>query len=62
MIQGLLNKENQIIISSYITYKLLNKYNNPPKGKKNKEQSSQIGFLPLEFTLNIDGLSGNENI
>ena len=41
---------------SYIAYKARKNYS------QTKNHSSQIGFLPLEFTLTTDGISGIKNI
>lgn len=42
----------------YIAYKARQKYQIVNEKTKQKEQSSQIGFLPLEFNLTVDGISG----
>lgn len=44
--------KGKTLYKAYISAKALQKYNEV------KEQSSQIGFLPLEFTLTTDGISG----
>lgn len=51
-------EKGQTLYKTYISAKSLQKYQETSERNKIKEQSSQIGFLPLEFTLTCDGISG----